>query len=225
MNQIELITMFFAGGLILATFLMVGKLRLMQMLRYFAIASFFLAALGASVAIFRGDHEPFIGPIATVLFKVIFIPAIIYFTSKRVPSSNHLKMYVRPATTYFLFALILIISGVIIRNLPIDFGNAITTSTIIFSKILVFISVALVLTGLLLTIIRKDLFSQVLGLLTMENGIATFGLVALGGMPLFLEMGIFFVIIVSTVILAYLTQKVHEEYSAGDTTSLNELFD
>lgn len=223
MISIQLIIDFFAGGLLLATFLMMGKVRLVPMLRYFAIASFCLAGLGASMSILRGETEFFIAPLATILFKVVFVPLIIYFTAKRLPSSNQLKMYVRPATTYILFAVVLIVSGIIVRNIPVSFVGM--PENVLFFKTLLFISVALILSGILLTIIRKDLFSQVLGLLTMENGIAAFGLVALRGLPLFLEMGIFFVIIISTMILATLIDSVHKINPAVDTSTLNELID
>jgi hydrogenase-4 component E len=222
MISIQVIIDFFAAGLLLATFLMMGKIRLVPMLRYFAIASFFLAGLGVSISIMRGEMD-LVPAIATVLFKVIFIPLIIYFTSKRIPSSNQLRMYVLPATTYILFALVLVVSGIIVRNFPVNVTEI--AGSVFFFRSLLFISITLILSGILLTIVRKDLFSQVLGILTMENGIAAFGLVALNGMPLFLEMGIFFVIIVSTVILAVLIDKVHEIYTTGDTAKLNELID
>lgn len=223
MISIEVIIDLFAGGLLLATFLMMGKIRLDPMLRYFAIASFCLAGLGASVGLMHHEAGFYIAPLATILFKVIFIPLIIYFTAKRLPRARHLKMYCRPATTYVLFALVLVLSAIIVRNIPESFIGGQENGFLFVS--LLFISVALVLSGILITIVRKDLFSQVLGLLTLENGIATFGIVALDGLPLFLEMGIFFVIIVSTVILATLIDSVHKVHATGETTNLNELTD
>ena len=45
------------------------------------------------------------------------------------------------------------------------------------------------------------------------------------GIPLFFEMGIFFVIIIGTIILATLISQVNEVYHAGDTDNLHELID
>jgi len=218
----QVITDFFASGLLLATFLMMGKVRLYQMLRYFALASFLLAGLGLSISFMRGEAD-FVPAIATVLFKVIFIPLIIYYTARRRPSSHQLRMYFRPATTYILFALALVVSGIIVRNFPLNIEGV--EGGVFLFKSLLFISVTLILAGILLIVVRRDLFSQVIGVLTMENGIAAFGLVALGGIPMFLEMGIFFVVIVSTVILAILIDQVHGIYRTGDTENLNELID
>lgn len=215
----------FAGGLLLATFMMIGQVRLRRMLFYFAVASFFLAGLGASIALLRGDHLPYLGAIATIIFKVILIPAFIAYIAKKIPSSYQLRSYLRPSSTYFLFALALIVSGLIVRNLPLNFQEDIPLKDVFFFRSLAFISVGLIMSGILLLIIRKDLFSQVLGLMTMENGIAAFALVALGNLPLFLEMGIFLVIMISAVILGFLTEKVHEVYRVGDTAMLEELID
>lgn len=225
MISTQILADFFAGGILLATFMMIGKIRLLQMLRYFALASFFLAALGALMAFLRHEPELLIGPIATLIFKVIFIPVFIAFTAKKIPSSYKLQMYLRPSNTYFLFGLILVVSAVIVRNLPLSFDSDGIFQDVFFFRNLLFISVAMILCGIVLMIIRKDLFSQVLGLMTIENGIAAFALMALDGLPVFLEMGIYFVIIVSTIILAGLTEKVHEVYLTGDTEKLNELID
>lgn len=225
MISLQIFGDFFAGGLLIATFLMLGKMRLPQMLRYFALSSLFLAALGFTIAIIHHEADPYLGPAATVLFKVIFIPAFISYTAKKIPASYQLKMYVRPATTYFLFALILVLGGIVVRNLPLTFLGESATANAFFFRSLLFLSVVLILSGILLTVIRKDLFSQVLGLMTLENGISAFALVALDGIPLFLEMGIFLVIMVSTIILGVLTEKVHEVYFTGDTEKLNELID
>lgn len=225
MISTQILADFLAGGILLATFIMMGKTRLLQMLRYFAIASFFLAALGAVMAFLRGEPELFIGPVAALLFKVIFIPAFIAHTAQKIPSSYQLKMYFKPSITYFLFGFILIASAFIVRNLPLSFRQAGIFQDVFFFRDLLFISIAMILAGISLMIIRKDLFSQVLGLMTIENGIAAFGLVALNGVPLFLEMGIFFVILLSVIILAVLTEKVHGVYLVGDTEKLNELID
>lgn len=222
MMNINLFVNLCATGLLLSIFLMVGKIRLIPMLRYFTLSSLFLAGLSISVSILKGESH-FLPAIITILFKVVFVPGIIYWTAKKIPSSKQLRMYWRPATTYVLFALILCLSGFIVRDIPINMEEL--HGSLILFRSLLFISVSLVLAGILMLIVRRDLFSQVLGILTMENGISAFALVALEGVPLFLEMGIFLVILLSTIILAFLTDKVHEIYRIGDTANLNELID
>ena len=224
MNSIQLFTEIMAGGLLLATFLMIGKVRLLPMLRYYALASLFLAVMGASVSYLKGESMFYLAPLATLIFKVILVPAIIYYTAKKIPSSNQLRMSFRPGATFVFFVGVLILSAIVVRNIPLDLTNGAVNGAL-FTQGLLFISVALILSGIMVMIVRRDLFSQVIGFLTMENGISAFGLVALEGLPLFLEMGVFLVIITSTMILAVLVDNVHKEYTVGDTSKLNELID
>ena len=72
-------------------------------------------------------------------------------------------------------------------------------------------------------IIRRDLYSQMIGFLTLENGIAAFAVVALGGVSFFTEMGIFAVIATGVLLMAVLSRKVHELYRSQDTVRLQDL--
>ncbi|HOG27915.1 MAG TPA: hypothetical protein PLT35_01440, partial [Vicinamibacterales bacterium] len=81
------------------------------------------------------------------------------------------------------------------------------------------------LLGFLLIIIRRDLYSQIIGFLTLENGISAFAVVALGGVPFLMEMGIFAVAASGVVLMAVLSGQVHALYASHDTDALRELTD
>jgi hydrogenase-4 component E len=212
-----------AGGLLLSTFLMISKVRLVPMIRYYILAAVCLAGLGVSVTVADGLMERLIAPLATLLFKAIIIPAIVIHTARRLPIANQLRMSIRPAGTSLLFLLVLALSAFIVRGLPETLGLMLFTNAI--SREVLFISVALILTGAMFLVIRQDLFSQIFGLLTIENGIASFGLVALESTPIIMELGIFLIIAGSIVVMAVLTDQVHAEYETVDTRKLKELTD
>jgi hydrogenase-4 component E len=90
---------------------------------------------------------------------------------------------------------------------------------------LVFVALALIFLGFLMLIIRRDLFSQITGFLTVENGISAFAVVALGGVPFLTEMGIFAAIGSGVVLMAVLSQHVHSLYRSHDTARLSDLID
>jgi hydrogenase-4 membrane subunit HyfE len=69
------------------------------------------------------------------------------------------------------------------------------------------------------------LFSQIIGFLTVENGISAFAVVALGGVPFLMEMGIFAVIGTGVLLMAFLSQQVHSLYRSHDTATLSDLID
>ena len=64
-----------------------------------------------------------------------------------------------------------------------------------------------------------------IGFLTLENGIAAFTVVALGGVSFMMEMGIFAVIASGVLLMAILSRKVHGLYRSHDTAILQDLTD
>lgn len=54
------------------------------------------------------------------------------------------------------------------------------------------LSIVMILTGLTLIVMRSRAIMQMVGLITMENGIYLLGMAMTEGLPLVIEMGIFF---------------------------------
>jgi len=177
------------------------------MLRYFGLSSLCLAGLIYTTSVLHGEENALLIAFANGVFKFLLIPWILLYSARRVNARMGLKFYLRPTATYFLTLCVLILSmfiGTMFPELP-------------------YLSIALVLLGLMFMIIRKDLYSQIMGFMTMENGIASYGILKIGGFPFVIEMGILFVIITGTVVMAVLSRQVQEIYATGDTDSLTEL--
>ena len=197
----------FTAGLLLFSLILVSKPRLPALIRHFSLASFCLAGLAVTESLQNGDQHGIYAAAGTILFKVILIPLILSFTARRSRASMQLKFYLKPAATYFVTAFMLVIATLVeyeMSSIP-------------------FVSIALIMLGLTLMIMRKDLYSQIIGFLTMENGIAAFGIIAVGGIPLLIEMGIFLTVTAGSIVMATLSQEVQEQYATGDTGRLTEL--
>lgn len=197
----------FIGGTLLFAIVMMGKPRLPAMLRYFALSSLCLAGLILTSSLMHGEEHPYAIVATNVFFKVILAPMILMYAAKKVHASMALKFYLRPTATYFCALLVLLVSVFISMKMP---GVP-------------YLSIALVLLGLLFMIVRKDLYSQVIGFMTMENGIAAYGVLMIGGLPFMIETGILFVVITGAILMAILSRHVQELYATGDTESLTEL--
>lgn len=197
----------FIGGILLFTIIMMGKPRLPAMLRYFGFSSLCLAGLIVTSSLMRGEEQPYLIAVVNILFKVILVPWILLYTAHHVHASMSLKFYLRPAAMYFGILFILIASVFVSMK---------------FSDV-PYLSIALVLLGLIFMIARKDLFSQIMGFMIMENGIAAYGVLMIGGFPFILETGILFVVITGAVLMAILSHHVQELYATEDTESLTEL--
>jgi hydrogenase-4 component E len=86
------------------------------------------------------------------------------------------------------------------------------------------IAMALVLTGFFLMFNRRKAITQVLALLTVENGVML-AAVALTtyGMPLVVELGIFFDVLIAVMVLGLLVYRIRETFASMDTSKLNQL--
>jgi hydrogenase-4 component E len=84
-------------------------------------------------------------------------------------------------------------------------------------------AIALTVIGLLMIIARSQAIMQVVGLITMENGMYLLGLSITKGLPLIIELGIFFDILVAVVVLVILTHRLKHSFETTDTSILNEL--
>ena len=86
------------------------------------------------------------------------------------------------------------------------------------------VAVALLLTGFFLMINRRTALTQVLALLTMENGVMLAAIaLTTYGMPLVVEIGIFFDVVVAVMVLGILVFRIRETFASMDVSKLNEL--
>ena len=85
------------------------------------------------------------------------------------------------------------------------------------------ISVSVALVAFVLMITRRDVASQAIGFLALENGISLTALVVAAGMPLILEVAFLFDLLVAVVVFELLIRVHHgraESLSTADLTSL-----
>lgn len=81
----------------------------------------------------------------------------------------------------------------------------------------------LILTGLLLIIVRRRAVMQVMGYLTLENGIYLFGSCAVIGVPFLLEFGVLLDVFAAVFVMVVALRQIHTEFASDDATQLSEL--
>ena len=215
----------FAGGMLLAAFFSMGRRRLPTVLRHYSISSACLAGLIVSHAVRTAHPAEYAGAAATIVVKVVLVPFGILATARRLGELLRLKPITRPVASYALSVLAVTGAYLMSRRLPLGIGPTLPAGHVVPLWSLVFVALALIFLGFLMLIIRRDLFSQIIGFLTVENGISAFAVVALGGVPFLTEMGIFAAIGSGVVLMALLSQQVHSLYRSHDTARLGDLID
>ncbi|WP_312515810.1 hydrogenase [Anaerospora sp.] len=171
----------------------------------------------ACVIIGIQTHEVhmFIAALLTSAIKVGIIPFALYRLLPYLREEREIvgREIVKANFSTFMALLSIILSyGLISPNLP---GIAVASTLPA--------AVSLTLIGLFFIMMRRQAVMQIIGLITMENGLYLFGLSITQGLPLIIEMGIFLDVLVAVVVLVILTYRLKLSLESTDTSLLKKL--
>ena len=85
------------------------------------------------------------------------------------------------------------------------------------------VAIAIFLIGFFMMLNRRKALSQVLALLSLENGIFLAAISLTYGMPMIVEVGIFFDVLVGGVVLAILVHQIRDTFDSMDVSRLTRL--
>ena len=101
--------------------------------------------------------------------------------------------------------------------LPIEqFADSITRDAIAFS-------LANVMLGMLMLITRRKAITQVVGFMAMENGLLFAAVTATQGMPMVVELGIAFDVLIAAVLFGVFFFHIRDSIDSLDVDKLNRL--
>jgi hydrogenase-4 component E len=86
-------------------------------------------------------------------------------------------------------------------------------------------AIGLVALGLATAVVRRSAIFQAFGFLVAENGLYLAALSVHGGLPVFIELGLVFDLVVVVSVAGAFGAKIHEELGTGDTSLLGSLRD
>ena len=87
------------------------------------------------------------------------------------------------------------------------------------------VGLAVVLIGLLILVTRRKALSQITGFLLLDNGITAIAFLAAAGVPLLVELGVSFDLLLVVLVLRVLTTRMRAVFGATDLDDLRELRD
>lgn len=170
-----------------------------------------IVALACSIiGLQTGEVHMYIAAILTGVIKVGLIPLALL---RIVTHLRREREVVNSNFSSLMAVLAIILSyGLVNKSLP----NAAAKGTLAAA-------LALTLIGLLLIMTRRQAVMQIVGLITMENGLYLVGLSITKGLPLIIELGIFLDVLVAVVVLVILTHRLKLSFETTDTSILKEL--
>ena len=204
-----------AAGMLVIQLLMVVQRMLLTNIRLFALQSLLLTAIAAMVAFFH--HAPHVYWVAglTLGGKVFFLPWLLNRLVRRIQIHQEIEPLLNYTASMLLCGAFTVLGYIVAR--PFTSLERLGNNTLA-------VAITLLLTGFFLMFNRRKAITQVLALLTVENGVML-AAIALStyGMPLVVELGIFFDVMVAVMVLGILVYRIRETFASMDVSKLSQL--
>lgn len=206
-----------AALILLFAFVLVAGVRMHQIIRAYTLGSLALGLLAAAVAYYTKADHIYIVAILTIVLKVIVIPRFLDYTVDRIKVKKEVEPLVSiPGSLLICGALTFV--AYYIASPIIAQGSVITKNCLA-------ISLAVVLIGFFVIIARRKAMTEIVGLLMMENGLFLAAISLTYGMPMIVEIGIFFDVLVAAIIMGIFAFKINHTFETLDTTIMRRLRD
>ncbi|MBI5473584.1 MAG: hydrogenase [Ignavibacteriae bacterium] len=209
-----------AVAILVTAFLIVSSRSLLFYVRLFSVQSFLLGLVAVVVATGFGEFHILVAAVLTIGVKAIAIPYVLNKIIDRIKVHKEIEFNLNITTSLLVCGLLVILADSVGK--PII--DAQVMHALPVSKVLPE-SIAMMMIGLFIMLARKQAVSQIVGLLTLENGLFLSGLSITYGMPLIVEIGIFFDILVAALILGVFVFRINETFDTVSVDTLRRLKD
>jgi hydrogenase-4 component E len=204
-----------AAGMLVSVYLMVGQKALVVAIRLYGVQSLLLGVVGIGMGF--ADHRPhlFVTAALTIVLKALVIPWFLLRVIDRVGIRREIEPFVNvPAS--LLLCLGLTVVGYRV-SLGMDGGGHGVPHQVVG------VALSMVLMGLFLMVTRRKALTQILALLTIENAVFLVAVGATAGMPLVVELGVSFDVILAVLVLGVLVNRIVDRFESMDTSRLSNL--
>jgi hydrogenase-4 component E len=201
-----------AASLVLISFVQLYQDRLYALLKTFALHAFMLACSVAWQAYVQQAPHLFITAAIALVFKAIIIPVALHRIIQRLGIHREIETVVGVGMTMLAGIALVALSMVVMLRVTPE-ANPLAREDLAFA-------LAVILLGLLLMVSRRNAVSQVVGFMSLENGLV---LAATGasGMPLVVEFSVAFSILIAFVVIGIFLFRIRERFDSVDVLVLD----
>ncbi len=180
----------------------------------FCAQSAVITAQIAASAYVHHSAEAYAVAALVLLIKVIGIPYLLFRIVDRLQTSGEVMASTTSSQSVFIAAGLILLSFLTIKPYVLALH---------VDEDMLAAAVALVLTGCFLMVSRKKALMQVVGLLVLENGIFLAALTTVFGMPLVIEIGIFFDLLMGVFLMGLFVFRIRDTFDHLDVSKLRRL--
>jgi hydrogenase-4 component E len=201
-----------AGGLVLVSFMMLYQDRLYSLLNVLALHAIVLALSVAWQAYIQHAPHLYITVAIALGFKAIIIPMALRRMVFRMGIHREVETVVGIGLTMLV--------GIALVALSMEVMLPVTTHSDPMAREDIALALSVLLIGLLMMVTRRNAVSQIVGFMSMENGIV---LAATGaqGMPLVVEISVAFSILIAFIVIGIFLFRIRERFDTVDDQALD----
>ena len=201
-----------AGGLVLVSFMLLYQDRMFGLLNAFALHAFVVSLSVAWQAYVQHAPHLYITAAIALLFKGIIIPVALHRLIVRLGIHRTVETVVGIGPT--------MLAGMVLVALSIVVMLRVTAQADPLAREDLTFALSVVLLGMLMMVTRRNAVSQVVGFMSMENGLI---MAATGakGMPLVVEISVAFSILIAFFVIGVFLFRIRERFDTVDVRALD----
>ncbi len=203
-----------AALMLLVSFALLAQHRILSVLHWFALQGVLLAATAGIVAWGTDNHELYISAIMTLLLKGALLPWLLWRAVMQLHVHREIEPLMNSTVTMLMALAVTLFSFHIVQ--PIEQMSALITRNSMA------IATACMLLGMLMMITRKKAITQVVGFLAVENSLFFAAIGATNGMPLVVEIGVAFDVLIAALIFGLFFFQIRTTFDSLEVDAMQQ---
>jgi hydrogenase-4 component E len=208
------LTHFFAGLMLVTSFALIYQDRMLAVLRTFALQAVLLAIVVAWEAWVQDRPHLFITAALAFGLKGIIIPMALHRMIFKLQIHRDVEKVVSVGMT--------MMCGLGLTALSFMLVLKATAAAPAFAREGLAIALAIILIGLLMMITRRNALTQIIGFMSIENGLIL-GATGAKGMPLVVEISVAFSVLIALFVFAVFVFRIRERFDTVDVAALERV--
>jgi len=199
---------------LLTTFAILAQRHMRTLIHWFAAQGMLLAMSSLIVGITSDTPELLVSAMLALLLKGLFLPWLLWRIILKLGVHHEVEPLVNIPMTMLIGTMLVLFSFYV--SLPVErISHLVTRNTLA-------IATACVLLSMLTMLTRKKAITQVVGFMSMENALFFTATAATYGMPLVVELGIAFDILIAALIFGLFFMHINKTFDSLDLSRLHE---
>ena len=204
-----------AALLLMLAFAMLSQRRILSLIYLYTLQGATLVAATAIVGYVTGQPHLYFSAAITLALKVLLIPMLLHRVIDRLNVRWDVETLINIPTTMLI--------GIVLVMFSFYLAEPISQMSSTIARGTLGIALACVLLSFMMMITRSKAVPQVIGFLSMENGLFFAATAATYGMPMVVELGIALDVLVGILILGVFMFHIREQFDSLDIRHLEKL--